>query len=154
MEKQSQSIFKHQPLRDDGEIRLLSITFSDPEQEPVYRFEHYNLTSAPPYTALSYVWGDLTPQKSTICQPDGELSIAPNLHAFLFTVPKLRYSTNQPLDRLWIDAICINQSDVVERNNQVRQMGAIYHRAKEVLVWLGPASDDSGMAARFIPEMC
>ena len=37
----------------------------------------------------------------------------------------------------WIDAICIQQSDVSERNHQVRMMGLIYKRAAFVLAWLG-----------------
>lgn len=40
---------------------------------------------------------------------------------------------------LWVDAICINQSDIPERNSQVRQMAAIYRGAKAVRVWLGEA---------------
>lgn len=37
----------------------------------------------------------------------------------------------------WIDAICIQQEDVDERNHQVRMMGRIYERAAFVLAWLG-----------------
>lgn len=36
-----------------------------------------------------------------------------------------------------MDAICINQSDIEERNHQVKLMAYIFSRAKEVLVWLG-----------------
>ena len=42
---------------------------------------------------------------------------------------------------LWVDAICINQKNTPERNSQVRQMGTIYRRAKEVQVWLGEDND-------------
>jgi len=38
---------------------------------------------------------------------------------------------------LWVDAICINQNDVVERGHQVRLMRDIFSRAKRVVVWLG-----------------
>jgi hypothetical protein len=38
---------------------------------------------------------------------------------------------------LWVDALCINQEDTTERNHQVMQMGAIYEKAKRVVVWLG-----------------
>ena len=38
---------------------------------------------------------------------------------------------------LWIDAICINQMDLEERNHQVKLMAYIFARAQEVLVWLG-----------------
>ncbi|RYO79649.1 hypothetical protein DL764_010003 [Monosporascus ibericus] len=42
---------------------------------------------------------------------------------------------------IWIDAICINQSDVAERNAQVTQMARIYRQARRVVVWLGPEDD-------------
>jgi len=38
----------------------------------------------------------------------------------------------------WVDAICINQKNVLERDRQVSQMGAIYRDADCVHVWLGP----------------
>jgi hypothetical protein len=39
---------------------------------------------------------------------------------------------------LWIDALCIDQSDIRERNHQVAQMDKVFKHAKRVLVWLGP----------------
>ena len=45
---------------------------------------------------------------------------------------------------LWIDAICINQSDNGERLHQVRMMADIYRRCSGcAYVWLGPSMDDS-----------
>ena len=50
----------------------------------------------------------------------------------------LRYlrSSVEPL-YLWIDAICINQQDLDEKNHQVRQMASIYQRSHETILWLG-----------------
>lgn len=45
---------------------------------------------------------------------------------------------------LWVDAICINQQDVPERNQQVQIMGPIFKNAGCVLVWLGEAIDGYG----------
>lgn len=39
---------------------------------------------------------------------------------------------------IWIDAICINQANIKERNTQVSLMGEIYHLAIKVVAWLGP----------------
>ena len=39
--------------------------------------------------------------------------------------------------RLWIDAICINQNDVPERNAQLAIISQVYTQAVTVLVWLG-----------------
>lgn len=38
---------------------------------------------------------------------------------------------------LWADALCINQSDALERDYQVSLMQFIYQKAREVLVWVG-----------------
>ncbi|KAL2059835.1 hypothetical protein VTL71DRAFT_9990 [Oculimacula yallundae] len=38
---------------------------------------------------------------------------------------------------LWIDALCINQQDVNERNSQVQNMREIYSQADHVLIWVG-----------------
>ncbi|EHK97015.1 putative Heterokaryon incompatibility protein 6, OR allele [Glarea lozoyensis 74030] len=43
----------------------------------------------------------------------------------------------------WIDAICINQDDIPERNSQVQRMGDLYTNASFVMVWLGPDVDES-----------
>jgi hypothetical protein len=46
---------------------------------------------------------------------------------------------------LWIDALCINQNDVVEKGIQVPLMGTIYSNARSVLIWLGPEADESNL---------
>jgi hypothetical protein len=39
---------------------------------------------------------------------------------------------------IWIDAICIDQHNVAERNEQVEFMSSIYKAAQNVIIWLGP----------------
>jgi hypothetical protein len=46
----------------------------------------------------------------------------------------------------WVDAICINQMDVHEVNEQVRKMSSIYENAIGVIPWLGIEGDDSKAA--------
>lgn len=45
-----------------------------------------------------------------------------------------------------MDAVCINQDDKDEKNDQVPCMGRIYASASRVLVWLGPAAENSDLA--------
>jgi hypothetical protein len=50
---------------------------------------------------------------------------------------------------LWIDAICINQTCIPERNVQVALMAFIYTRASAVISWLGvPEQDYSGSSLK------
>jgi hypothetical protein len=37
----------------------------------------------------------------------------------------------------WIDALCMDQSNIPERNDQVERMGDVFKRADGVIVWLG-----------------
>lgn len=61
----------------------------------------------------------------------------------------LRHLQHQDRPRLiWIDAICINQDDLEERSAEVSEMGSIYHNAREVIVWLGPADLNSKLALK------
>ncbi|KAH6876619.1 heterokaryon incompatibility protein-domain-containing protein [Thelonectria olida] len=47
---------------------------------------------------------------------------------------------------IWIDALCINQEDIQERNNQVGMMSQIYGLAWCVVSWVGEADDTTEMA--------
>jgi hypothetical protein len=44
---------------------------------------------------------------------------------------------------IWIDALCINQDDFLERNQQVTMMGRIYSSCREVIMWLGDSLGES-----------
>ena len=46
----------------------------------------------------------------------------------------------------WIDAICINQKDLAERNQQVQKMGTIYSYASMVYAWLGSEDSETRVA--------
>ena len=48
--------------------------------------------------------------------------------------------------RLWVNALCINQVDNDKQLHQVEFIRLIYQEVSEVLVWLGPATDDSDLA--------
>lgn len=49
---------------------------------------------------------------------------------------------------LWIDAICINQSDAVEKTQQVDMMCRIYSQCKQCNIWLGPLGEISSVDAQ------
>ena len=55
--------------------------------------------------------------------------------------------------RIWIDAVCINQEDLVERNAQVSLMGRIYSKAQQVIVWLGLPDKDTPSVLQCIEYM-
>ena len=89
------------------------------------------------YICLSYRWGNPDPSSSILI--NGKVfAIGQNLFDFLATARENHASsTPASLGPYWIDAMCIDQSNVFERNHQVRQMGTIYTNALQVYVWLG-----------------
>ena len=72
-------------------------------------------------------------------------------HNLAVALHHLRHSKKPRV--LWIDAICINQDDLVERSAEVLEMGSIYGHAKEVIVWLGPSSEDSRLAIETLNKL-
>jgi hypothetical protein len=54
---------------------------------------------------------------------------------------------------LWVDAICIDQKDIEEKNSQMRHMGRVYEQSKVTLAWLGEASENSDSAMDFLDEL-
>lgn len=91
-----------------------------------------NLGEHPDYETLSYEWGEKFGTIPVECE-GRYLRITPNLKVALKAI---RF-TDQPRT-LWIDALCIDQSNISERNQQVEQMTDIYRNAAATLVWLGP----------------
>ncbi|KAH8746730.1 heterokaryon incompatibility, partial [Hyaloscypha sp. PMI_1271] len=101
------------------------------------------------YIALSYTWGDHTPTAPILL--DGQrFFVTKNLYSFL---QHFRQPPGYGSFVYWIDAICINQGDVREKDKQVQRMKQIYEGADEVYVWLGPEADDSHLAMRKLDSL-
>lgn len=96
------------------------------------------------YVALSYTWGEETPT-TTIQVDDRTVTVRANLGTAL----QYLRQPDQPTT-LWIDAICIDQSDEGEKSAQVRKMRDIYTKATKVLAWLGPPEDDGDMVMEWL----
>lgn len=93
-------------------------------------------TEGVPYTALSYTWGDYSDTRS-IYLNGVRFNVTRNLHQALYNLRR------QSEDRyLWVDAICIDQSNTNERSHQVGQMRHVYQHAENVIIWLGESSRD------------
>ncbi|KAH6672252.1 heterokaryon incompatibility protein-domain-containing protein [Halenospora varia] len=129
------------------EIRLLILQPLSAGEEIQCSTETVSLLDEPEYKALSYVWGDASARKN-INFNGTEFSVTANLAAALYHL-RLRHVPRW----LWVDALCINQSDMKERNEQVAMMGEIYINAKPVVIWLGEASWDSDEAFSYISEV-
>lgn len=130
------------------EIRLATLAPGIYDDELVIQLHVEGLFQdiKPEYEALSYAWGSIgTP---CVAQVDGmPLPIGEN---FGCALRHLRYQDRGRV--FWIDALCINQADIPERNSQVQLMGPIYYDATAVAVWLGPTNSDNEETIRKIRQ--
>jgi hypothetical protein len=128
------------PAISSGNIRLVYINPGESTADLVCTLIQVNLDEAPPYEALSYCWGDpaITEQ---IFLDNRRISVTKNCHSAL---SRLRLPARERL--MWIDAICIDQTNIQERNDQVAMMGQIYNKATRVVIDVGEASEDSALA--------
>ncbi|KAF2429311.1 HET-domain-containing protein [Tothia fuscella] len=102
---------------------------------------------SPPYQALSYCWGDANSTLDLVCSGQ-TIQITSNLHEALI---HLRRQDESCL--IWCDAVCIDQNNVPERNQQVSIMGKIYQRASRVCVWLGAGGEDTKDTLKILLEI-
>jgi len=150
------SVYADTPLLRKTSTRLLKLL---PSEDEVIRchIDVVDLETKPHYQALSYTWGaptrdakakGVTQDRSCSIICNGfEICITKNLFQFLrFASQRIEeYS-----ECFWIDAICINQDDKVEKSSEVGKMGQIYGAAASVLVWLGDGDEHSDKAIELI----
>ncbi|KAK8097422.1 heterokaryon incompatibility protein-domain-containing protein [Apiospora sp. TS-2023a] len=120
----------------DDEFRLLILLPGDFNEPLRCDLSTSNLTNHPPYEALSYVWGS---NADTV-----EIEVASKRLAITRSVEAMLYRLRQPFNprTLWIDQLCIDQSNQLEKTSQVQKMRLIYSRCEHVLVWLGHIADE------------
>jgi len=127
--------YQYSPLKNPkSDLRLIKIhgEQDDPVSCTILPYEAGDPLT---YNALSYTWGDSS-IKVQILLNGKRLFVTTNLEATLRNlrtapVPSRRKSL------YWIDALCIDQENFEERDQQVRRMKEIYQKASLVIIWLG-----------------
>lgn len=149
------TFFNHEPLDLNADerairlVRMLPSTRRSPIRCQILQSTKVNSqrnyrqptsSSNYPYTALSYVWGP--PEPSREIEVNGcRFAIRENLWNFLCTI--VPNKTEKQFRFYFIDQLCIDQSNMTERNHQVGQMFWIYSQAEQVVAWLGKATHSS-----------
>ena len=169
--------FQYQSLdRTTDSIRLLELQVENNSSHIQCTIKRFKLHSAPPYLAVSYVWGPAEPCKEISLNgmafkirqnlyhflgrlqehfksslTDKEANIHKSFPEYLRPTQVQNWSTQQQVEQrlLWIDAICVNQGDDEEKTHQVRQMAGVYKQAHCVLVWLGEEAGNSDVLMEF-----
>jgi hypothetical protein len=121
-------------------IKLLQLTWDQDGSGLEGRLSDFTLSSCPPFTCVSYVWGDTTKApKHTITTNGRPLGIFNSLYSFLELIRDAPEFSDDMY--WWIDSICINQENFQEKNAQVAIMKKIYETSQRTIVWLGEELD-------------
>ncbi|KAL6907332.1 heterokaryon incompatibility protein domain-containing protein [Trichoderma evansii] len=137
-------MFTYTPLRRDiPEIRLVRIlSAGDSTCDVSLELRHASIDEIN-FSALSYVWGDVkNPVEILIIGSSSK--IGQNLFKGL-----TQLFENGTHCWLWIDALCIQQSDQEEKTYQVGQMRTIFSHSERVFSWLGPGTSSTDKAMEF-----
>lgn len=147
-----QPYFSHVPLDlSQDTFRLCKLYPAAEKDEPIVcdMIDEQSIDLAEDtYEALSYTWGQPSTQSRWINLSGTPFHVQPNLFDALKSL-----RGRETTVALWIDAICINQIDSVEKNHQVSLMGQIYTKAKNVAAWIGPETPGSEFAFQCLELM-
>lgn len=139
--------YKYQPLSRPDSTRVLVLLPADKIEDDLRCYmDEVRLPdveeNSQGFTALSYVWGE-EDASHMILFGNRSLRIRPNLDSALRNLRRRDRSV-----RLWVDAVCIDQAKLLERNHQVQQMRDIFSAASETVIYLGPQDGgNTGLSA-------
>lgn len=125
------------PLKTNEAFRVLYIESGEFDDPIRCRMATRQASDRDEYMCLSYVWGDFS-EAVTIHLNSYPKLVTRNLHSAL-----QRLRSHGYLAALWVDALCINQDDKIEKSSQVARMVKTYAEAQRVFVWLcdGPLNE-------------
>ena len=162
MEHRGEGLYHALPLLRRTAIRLLHIHQSHDSNSIHCSLEVADLANKPDYRALSYTWGPPTDHAEQrgmtnrrccpiVCNEETIL-VTENLYNFLrlFAQDPTNYTLPRPW---WIDALCIDQDNVLERNEQVLKIRDIYSAAFSVVVWLGNPDEYTLPALKLLSKL-
>lgn len=140
--------YVYHPLdSSSSEIRLLELAPGSWYEDIECQLGHALLSEEPVYEALSYTWGDASNRKA-ITLSGNTVEITANLETALRHLRR-----TETCRMLWVDALCINQEDLLERTQQVLIMGDIFQSADMVLAWTGETAEGVEEAFRLVGEL-
>jgi hypothetical protein len=142
-----QSPYNHDPIKADKQIRLFAFTYVKGHKGVSINITHVPLNTSLDYECISYVWGDRGNTKAILCG-SRIMHITENLYDALHRLrerierEKVRSTTSQ--SRLfWADQICIDQTSLSEKAEQITLMSTIFPNALRVICWLGEEDDET-----------
>ena len=134
--------YKYHRIQTRNSIRLVELSPGSTDDPRVHcKIIHTDLgASRDRFEAVSYTWGDANERQTILCGEDNaELEVPLNCVTTALRYPRDPQRVRTP----WIDAVCIDQSNIAEQNAQVRIMGRIFATAKQTVIFLGENTIES-----------
>ena len=102
------------------------------------------------YEAVSYTWGNVQEQQDIFCTnaPSARPALLRVTYNCFNALKNLRH--DEQSRTLWLDAVCIDQTNVAERSTQVQIMGSIHAGASRVIVYLGETTKNSALVMQWL----
>lgn len=137
--------YQYRPLPSYRSMRLLLLERPELNKPLRGRMQVVeSLESAPDFIAISYVWGlGLKPYR--LDTPEGAIWLTASCDSALRSVMPAEMASSSVV-RIWVDAVCIDQSNSHEKAVQVRHMRDIFRSARRVYGWVGESEQDDGSA--------
>ncbi|KAF2970645.1 hypothetical protein GQX73_g2948 [Xylaria multiplex] len=130
----------------------------DGEDEPEFKFPMYldmdsdgsskGMHPFQRYEALSYVWGDPSDPQNIFFDGGVPFPVTRNLYEALRS---LRLPDRGR--KLWVDALCIDQSNYEEKNVQLSLMKRVYQQAEKVIAYLPLDAQDQKNISMLVPKV-
>ncbi|KAK0641445.1 heterokaryon incompatibility protein-domain-containing protein [Cercophora newfieldiana] len=141
--------FNYPPIRQQKELRFLQVQHGKFD-EPVRCEIFTGVVNQADFEVISYTWADES--------GDSDACYSIILNSMPFPVTRncemaLKRVRGRWSNRcIWIDAVCIDQTNDAERGHQVQLMPDIYSRAKTVIVYVGESDTNSSLALKVIAD--
>ena len=125
---------------DQTSIRLVHLERARRNKDVVVHIVPILFAEAPAYEAISYAWGEVN-----VTEPINVNGVSCQIPVNLLAFFRQRQSM---LDQrpLWIDALCIDQTNPGDKKAQILHMAKIYNKCTQFTIWLGEESDTSAIA--------
>jgi hypothetical protein len=137
--------YKYQPISTQRNIRILALKNTTSESETL---ECELVEESVDHPTDKY---EAVPDHYVICN-GRKLPVTSNCDAFLRMFRKHRTYDTPKERRLWVDSICIDQSNLAEKTQQLMLMGNVYRNSTRTLVWLGDSTPESTLVMRAIKD--
>jgi hypothetical protein len=140
------------PLPDSKTwIRILSLERGEVNQQLVGSLDSAIIGSEVRYDATSYCVGPTDTHHQILLRKQDKCYALP-ITSSLFEMLR-RFRSLTETRRLWIDAVCINQTNNQEKGDQIMLMHKIYTLTRRVLIYLGKPNETTTSATNLMDHI-